>query len=372
MAQFGPPSIAGTIDSTVDAIGGGIRDYRTGQALENLPKTADGSVDYRAAAAAMYRTNPGLAAAFLKMDEHRSLEGYRRDSLKIQQQNADTAADKTGVHDTGDQLIWTDRRGQPLKIYDKETKQFLTPGAGSTQAPQTPQFKQPTQEHIDLLKANPAMAPLFDDPKAYGPGASARILGGGTAAPAPTATAPAAPQAGPAPLPPLPPGISYTEKKEARKNQLKERTSIDNAELKKADDNIQSGRVTLQTIGEMLELNKTAKHGPGALLRGHIGSLTGIGGAKAGADTVILQNKITGGALEQLRATFGGNPTEGERAILLQVQGSVGQAADVRDRIFKDAAELVRRRIKFNQKYANAQRSGQYLDPTYTDNTPVD
>jgi len=76
--------------------------------------------------------------------------------------------------------------------------------------------------------------------------------------------------------------------------------------------------------------------------------------------------------LEQLRATFGGNPTEGERAILIQVQGSVNQTSGVRAQIFKDAADLVRRRVKYNQKYANAQRTGQYMDPNYTDNTPVD
>jgi hypothetical protein len=378
MAQYGPPSIAGTIDSTVDAIGGGIRDYRTGQALENLPKTADGSIDYRAAATAMYRVNPALAAQFLKMEEMKGLQDYRKQSLGIQQQHVDLAKDKSQNIQAEGKIFHIGPNGQLKGTTDIETGVFTAAGrqAAVPQAPPQAGPREPPKEAIDILKQRPNTAAQFEKTFGLQPGGSQQYLGGGTTAAPAAVQAPAPPpQRQPSTAAPIlqpPPGLSYSQRQEWTKNRVKEQSSVDNAELKKADDAIQSGRNTLTTIGEMLELNKRAFHGPAAQLRGTISSLTGIGGKQAGADTVILQNKITGGALEQLRATFGGNPTEGERAILLQVQGSVGQAADVRERIFKDAADLVRRRIMFNQKYANAQRKGQYMDPNYTDNTPVD
>jgi len=380
MAQYGPPSIAGSIDSTVDAISGGIRDYRTGEALQNLPRTPDGSIDYRAAATAMYRTNPGLAAQFLKMEELKGLQDYRKQSLGIQQQHVDIAKDKSTNIQAEGKIFHIGPDGQLRGTTDVETGVYSRAGAAAPAPVNGGVGKQPTPAHLQILQADPSKAWMFDE--VYGAGSAQRYLGGGGQAdpreqpPAPP-TAPAAPASTrptstAAPILQPPPGLSYSQRQEWIKNRVKEQSSIDNPELKKADDAIQSGRNTLTTIGEMLELNRSAFHGPFAEKRGQVAALTGVGGKKAGADTVVLQNKITGGALEQLRATFGGNPTEGERAILLQVQGSVGQAADVRERIFKDAAALVRRRIMFNQKYANAQRRGQYMDPNYTDNTPVD
>ena len=390
--DWGPPSIAGSIKELTGSIGGSIDDYRTGQMLQNLPRTADGSINYREAAAMMYRTNPALAAQFLKMEELKGLQDYRQQSLGIQQQHVDLARDKSGTTVVEGKSITRGPDGRITQVIDNETGQDITGtwgargGGAPSQQPRSPVNagvgKQPTDAHLQILQADPSKASMFDE--VYGPGSAQRYLsGGGPAdprqqAPAPAAVpaaAPAAPaQAQPAvQLPQRYPGEGYDAFQARRKKFAEELGSVDNPELKKADDAIQSGRNTLLTIAEMQQLNKTAFDKPTAGIRGTIAAVTGIGGKQAGVDTGVLENKITGGALEQLRATFGGNPTEGERAILLKVQGSVNQVREIREQIFKDAAELVRRRIKYNQKYATAVRAGnQHLFPAYTDNLPVD
>jgi len=61
-----------------------------------------------------------------------------------------------------------------------------------------------------------------------------------------------------------------------------------------------------------------------------------------------------------LKAIFGGNPTEGERAILLDIQGSSSQPDAVRQKIFDRAIQLAQRRLEFNYQKANELRGGQY------------
>ena len=77
--------------------------------------------------------------------------------------------------------------------------------------------------------------------------------------------------------------------------------------------------------------------------------------------TVDLQNKVTGQALESLRAIFGGMPTEGERKILIELQGSVNQKASQREAIFKRAIDLAEKRMKFSQDKAKKLREGSYF-----------
>jgi hypothetical protein len=67
--------------------------------------------------------------------------------------------------------------------------------------------------------------------------------------------------------------------------------------------------------------------------------------------------------LESLKATFGGMPTEGERKVLLEVQGSSSQPDAVRQKIFKRARELASRRIDFNKRRALELRGGSFYEP---------
>ena len=77
--------------------------------------------------------------------------------------------------------------------------------------------------------------------------------------------------------------------------------------------------------------------------------------------SVDLKNKVTGQALENLKVIFGGMPTEGERKILLDMQGSLDQTPQQRKTIFERAIELAERRQKLAQDKAKRLREGTYF-----------
>ncbi len=81
------------------------------------------------------------------------------------------------------------------------------------------------------------------------------------------------------------------------------------------------------------------------------------------ANTLLLENVVTNQALQSLRSIFGGNPTEGERKILLSVAGSVNQPRDVREAIFAEAQRLAEIRLETNRQKAAGIRQGTYYKP---------
>ncbi|WP_336802505.1 hypothetical protein [Kaistia sp. MMO-174] len=129
-----------------------------------------------------------------------------------------------------------------------------------------------------------------------------------------------------------------------------------------ADENAQAGQGVINALTRAKDLNDQAYSGWAAGPRGYVSSLWG---SEAGQATQELDNVVTAQALDQLKSTFGAAPTEGERKILLDIQGSVNQAPEVRKRIYDRAIAAAQRRIDFNRKQAAALRSGQYYSPDY-------
>lgn len=154
-----------------------------------------------------------------------------------------------------------------------------------------------------------------------------------------------------------PPGVDVKKWREARATQL---GNIDDKAVLEADKAVEAGSNAVQSLNKAIELSKNAHYGPFAAKAGYVGSLFGH---QASVNTELLSNTVTNQALENLRATFGGNPTEGERKILLDVQGAVNQAPEVRDAIYKNALEAATRRIDFNKRNAEQMRSGKFLLP---------
>ena len=94
-----------------------------------------------------------------------------------------------------------------------------------------------------------------------------------------------------------------------------------------------------------------------ATVLGNLGSYSN----DAARATLEYDNLITTNALGQLKSIFGGNPTEGERKILLEIQGSSSQPASVRASILKRAEEAVERRLAIMQERADEMRGGTYF-----------
>jgi hypothetical protein len=137
-------------------------------------------------------------------------------------------------------------------------------------------------------------------------------------------------------------------------------------EVFEADEGVQAATNVVGALQKALALNEQAYSGPLAQTRGYTTSLFG---SEGGAATEELQNVVLQQVLDNLKATFGAAPTEGERQILVDIQGSVNKAPEVRRRIFENAIAAAERRRTFNSTKANAIRGGEYFQPGYQPST---
>jgi hypothetical protein len=132
-------------------------------------------------------------------------------------------------------------------------------------------------------------------------------------------------------------------------------------EVFEADDAIQAGSSALDSLKQALAVNNTAYSGPKALLRAQGVSM--VRSSPEADATINFNNIIQEQALTSMKSIFGGNPTEGERAILLELQASVDKTPKQREAIINRAAAAAERRIRFNQDKANRLREGTYMSP---------
>lgn len=153
-------------------------------------------------------------------------------------------------------------------------------------------------------------------------------------------------------------GGSFLDYQREMKN-LKEpqQTATTQKAILQADEALRSGEAAAGLLDDALKYNKDAYSGPGA---GVWGQVTSQFGNKSGEATENLDNVVTRQALETLKSTFGGNPTEGERKVLLDLQGSVSKAPAVREAIYKRAKSLIESRMKYNRAQSESLRRGAY------------
>jgi hypothetical protein len=77
-------------------------------------------------------------------------------------------------------------------------------------------------------------------------------------------------------------------------------------------------------------------------------------------NTRELENMLEKAALSQLKATFGGAITDGERAALLATQGMMSKSVEERDRIMQNAAAALKSSYARNKKRLNEINQGAY------------
>jgi hypothetical protein len=139
-------------------------------------------------------------------------------------------------------------------------------------------------------------------------------------------------------------------------------TAGDKAAIREADELVRAGNMAEKYMNEALKLSDKAFEGPKAAGRGYLASFLGETSemGKAGIATTNMDNIVTTNALSSMKSIFGGNPTEGERKILLDIQGSSNQPATVRKEIFKRAIEAIKDRTDFNKRQADELRGQSY------------
>ena len=137
-------------------------------------------------------------------------------------------------------------------------------------------------------------------------------------------------------------------------------TATDKKAILEADEGVMAATSAIDALKKAKELSPKAMGFKGA---GNIASVGSVFGNQASRDTVELDNIVSSNALTQLKSIFGGNPTEGERKIMLDIQGSSGLPDAVRQKIYDRGIQMAERRLEFNKRRVDEMRGGQFYKP---------
>lgn len=130
--------------------------------------------------------------------------------------------------------------------------------------------------------------------------------------------------------------------------------------LKEGEDLVSSGQQALRDLGEAYRLNPNSLAG-GWLERGQQFLFEAAGSNDPTiVNTRVINNLLGAQGLAKLRATFGGNPTEGERAILLELEGIGSKTREERATIMRRAYRVLQDRVAREQRRIDDLKSGAY------------
>lgn len=136
-------------------------------------------------------------------------------------------------------------------------------------------------------------------------------------------------------------------------------SASDKKAILEADEMVATNEAAINALGQAKEASKKAwGNKVGSMTSGVLAPF--VQGAQ---DTVDLDNIVGGNALASLKSVFGGNPTEGERAIILQLSGSSALPDAERQKIYDRAIQMAQKRLEFNKKRAEQLRGGTYYRP---------
>lgn len=144
-------------------------------------------------------------------------------------------------------------------------------------------------------------------------------------------------------------------------------TATDKKAILEADEGVLAAETAIKALNDAKALSPRAHSGamPGA--RAWIGNNLpdvlvpdGLASPQSAEATSELENVVTSQALAQLKSIFGAAPTEGERKILMEIQGSIGQPDNVRQKIYDRGIAMAEKRLAFNRQRAQELRGGSY------------
>lgn len=136
-------------------------------------------------------------------------------------------------------------------------------------------------------------------------------------------------------------------------------SATEQKEIFTLEDNLDASMGAVGMLQDALALNQNAYEGSLSGWRKSIGSVFSSDSPEYVA-TEQLDNLLGQSALGQLRAIFGGNPTEGERKILMDLSTSSSKPRAVREAIITRAIEAAQARIKRTSDRLSRIKSGGY------------
>lgn len=147
-------------------------------------------------------------------------------------------------------------------------------------------------------------------------------------------------------------------------------TTTDKKAILEADDAISTNKSAIGLLDQAMAINDKANSGWFTGTRATIGNNLPdvavpdwLSSPESSAATTEYDNLVQQGALSQLKTIFGGNPTEGERAILLELQASSSKPPEIRKKILQRAKELATARLALNQQRSDQLRGGEFYKP---------
>lgn len=144
-------------------------------------------------------------------------------------------------------------------------------------------------------------------------------------------------------------------------------TATDKKAILEADEGVLSARTAIDALKSAKGLSPRALGGWGASGRAAVANNLPdwmvpdpLASPQQGESTAELENVVTSQALAQLKSIFGAAPTEGERKILMEIQGSIGQPDNVRQKIYDRGIAMAEKRLAFNEQRARELRGGDF------------
>jgi hypothetical protein len=136
-------------------------------------------------------------------------------------------------------------------------------------------------------------------------------------------------------------------------------TPTDKKAILEADEHVLTHAQTIQNLNELKQLSKKAwgfvGSGPASRVLAPVNQ-----GAQ---DTADLNTTATVNALSQLKSIFGAAPTEGERKILVEIQGSSAMTDASRQKLYDRAIVAVEKRLDLAKRQAEGLRDRTYWKP---------
>jgi hypothetical protein len=134
-------------------------------------------------------------------------------------------------------------------------------------------------------------------------------------------------------------------------------------EVFETDENILATETGIDLLKQARQLSDKSFEGIGAGQRAQAATLLPDAIEPAGAkETLEFDLLLKQQVLPQLRSIFGAAPTEGERAILLELQGSSSLPIKTRNSVLNRALQAAERRLQFNRQKSSQLREGTYFN----------
>jgi hypothetical protein len=153
--------------------------------------------------------------------------------------------------------------------------------------------------------------------------------------------------------------VTQFDPKEGKAEKPRAPSSTEMRQIIQTEDIVNNRMAAIRSVQDALGLNQQAYEGSLAGGRAALARLFSSDDP-AYVATEQLEQLVKSGALADLKATFGGNPTEGERKALLELQANITKPRAVREKFLRRLLQEMQIGLKNQTKRLEDLKTGQY------------